>query len=286
MLIGPVAFVVSQIVRQLTANAAQLQNNITAAAEQYPWLQPLNELIAAEQLPDRIRDALKPLVTNLPGYVGGGAWVAAQLLFTVFVLFYFLRDRRLLLNRLRALLPLTSTEVDRTFQRVEDTIFATLYGSLVVAAVQGALGGLMFWFLGLPSPILWGTIMGLLAVIPTLGTFVVWGPTAIWLALQGEYLKALALAAWGCIAIGLIDNLLYPVLVGKRLLLHPLLVFIAIVGGLAVFGLAGVVLGPVALSVADALIEVWQRRTADGNNAEDAIVPRSSRGQLHRVRAK
>ena len=114
--------------------------------------------------------------------------------------------------------------------------------------------------------------MGLLAVIPTLGTFVIWAPAALFLALDGELGKAAILVAWGCVAIGLIDNFFVPLLlVGKRLRLHPLLVFIAVVGGISVFGMAGVVLGPVVLSVTDALIEVWRRRTADGGTAEAAL---------------
>jgi predicted PurR-regulated permease PerM len=284
LLIGPAAFVVGQIVSQLAANVSQLQETLAGASADSPVLARFSEVVDVEQLTEQVDKAAQSVIEGLPGYVGGSIWVAAQLLFTVFILFYFLRDRRLMVGRLYSLLPLTTGETQKTFQRVENTIFATLYGSLVVAAVQGAMGGLIFWFLGLPAPLLWGTIMGLLAVIPTLGTFVIWGPAAVWLATQGDYLKAAALVAWGCVAIGLIDNLLYPVLVGKRLRLHPLLVFIAVVGGIAVFGMAGVVLGPVALSVTDALIEVWKRRTADGSNAEDAVAAEPSKPHLRRDR--
>jgi predicted PurR-regulated permease PerM len=124
------------------------------------------------------------------------------------------------------------------------------------------MGGLIFWWLGLPSPLLWGAIMALLAIVPVLGTFVIWGPTAIWLAISGEWSKAILLTAWGGIAIGLIDNFLYPYLVGRRMRFHTLLVFFAIVGGIAVFGACGVILGPLVLAVADALIEIWRRRLA------------------------
>ncbi len=286
VLMAPAVFVVTQLVKQLTSNAEELQSTFADAATSHPWLQRITEVAESQGLLAEAQDAVTSVATNVPGYLGGSLWVTAQLLFTAFILFYFFRDRRLLLSRLKSLLPLTTKETDRTFQRIEDTIFGTLYGSLVVAMVQGVLGGLIFWFLGLPAPILWGAIMGLLAVIPTLGTFVVWGPTAVGLAIRGEFVQAAILVAWGCIAIGLIDNFLYPILVGKRLRLHPLLVFIAVVGGLASFGMAGVVLGPVALSVTDALIEVWRRRTADGNNAEDAVAPEPAPTQRRRARAR
>jgi predicted PurR-regulated permease PerM len=270
-LILPALFVVTQMVGQLTANAQELQSRFMQAAEEYEFLQPFAEQLQQQQLSQESQDAVKTVARQVPNYLGGTLWAAAQMLFTAFILFYFFRDWREVLKGLKSLLPLTTAETNRTFERIEDTIFATLYGSVVVALVQGAMGGLIFGLLGLPAALLWGVIMGLLAVIPTLGTFIVWGPAALFLALNGEYFKAAALVAWGCVAIGLIDNLLYPMLVGKRLRLHPLLVFIAIVGGIASFGMAGVVLGPVALSVTDALIEVWRRRTAHGRTAETAL---------------
>jgi predicted PurR-regulated permease PerM len=152
---------------------------------------------------------------------------------------------------------------------VADTIHATIFGTLAVAAVQGALGGLVFWWLGLPAPILWGAVMGLLAIVPVLGAFVVWLSAAIFLASSGQWGKAVFLTLWGTVVVGLIDNLLYPILVGKRLRLHTVPVFFAIVGGLAVFGAAGVILGPVILALTDAILEIWRRRTAGGRPAEE-----------------
>ncbi len=271
--IGPTVFACTQIVRQLTENADTLQAFIENASAQHPSLEPLAELWQQEQLSEDAQQIVKSVAASAPGYVNGSLWAGAQLLFTAFVLFFFFRDRRLILGRLKSLSPLTSAETNRTFQRIEDTIFATLYGKLVVAAIQGALGGLIFWVLGLPAPLLWGVIMALLAIVPTLGTFVIWAPAAILLATNGEWGKASILMVWGFVVIGLVDNFLYPILVGPRLRLHPLLVFISLVGGIATFGMAGVVLGPVALSVTDALIEVWRQRTAHGNNAEDATAP-------------
>jgi predicted PurR-regulated permease PerM len=200
--------------------------------------------------------------------VTGSVWAVIQLLITLFVLFYFFRDRRAILRSLRSLLPLSATEADRMFSRVTNTIYATIYGTLVVALVQGTLGGLMFWWLGLPVPLLWGVVMALLSIVPMLGAFIVWIPAAIFLALEGYWGKAILLTVWGTVVVGLIDNILYPMLVGKRIRLHTLSVFFAILGGLAVFGASGVILGPVVLSVTDALIDVWRQRTSAGGAAD------------------
>jgi predicted PurR-regulated permease PerM len=137
---------------------------------------------------------------------------------------------------------------------------ATLYGTVVVAAVQGALGGLIFWWLGLPAPALWGLVTGLLAIVPVLGAFVVWVPTAIFLALDGNWGKALILVAWGAVVVGGIDNLLYPMLVGRRLRLHTIPAFISIVGGLILFGPSGLLLGPLAVTTTVFFLEIWRIR--------------------------
>jgi predicted PurR-regulated permease PerM len=182
------------------------------------------------------------------------------LLLTFYLLFYFLRDRHRALNSLRALAPLSSGETDRLFERVTTTIHATVYGTLVVATVQGSLGGLIFWMLGLPAPLLWGLVMGLLAIIPVLGAFIIWIPAAIWLASQGMWGKALILTGWGAVVVGGIDNLIYPILVGNRLHQHTIIAFISLVGGLIFFGSSGIILGPLSVTLTLLLLEIWHDR--------------------------
>jgi predicted PurR-regulated permease PerM len=194
-----------------------------------------------------------------------------QLLLTLFLLFYFFRDRSKVLATVRSLLPLSGAEADRLFSRVYETVHATIYGTVLVALVQGALGGLMFWWLGLPAPLLWGVVMALLAIVPVFGAFIIWIPAAIFLAMSGQWGKAMILTGWGAVVIGLVDNLLYPMFVGSKLRMHTVPVFIAIVGGLALFGGSGLVLGPVTLAVTIALVEVWRRRTAAGGTAEEGV---------------
>ena len=239
---------------------------------QIPW--PGSLLASLEQqvnLSGQLQAMAGEVGKRASEFAAGSALVFVQILLTFFVLFYLFRDRRKALGTLRSLVPLSEKETDKVFTRVADTIHATIFGTLTVAAVQGALGGLIFWWLGLPAPILWGAVMGLLAIVPVLGAFVVWLPAAIFLAASGQWGKAVILTLWGTVVVGLIDNLLYPVLVGKRLRLHTVPVFFAIVGGLVVFGAAGVILGPVILALTDAILEIWRRRTADGRPAEEGL---------------
>jgi predicted PurR-regulated permease PerM len=212
---------------------------------------------------------VKTVGARIPGVVTTSVWAAMQLLITFLVLFYFLRDRDQSLALLRSLSPLTERETARVFKRVSETIRGTVFGTLVVAVVQGILGGAMFWLLGLPAPVLWGAVMAILSTVPVLGAFVIWLPTAGFLALGGDWGKALILAIWGSVVVSLIDNLLYPVLVGSKLRLHTLPVFFAIVGGLIVFGGSGLILGPVVLALTVALIEAWRQRTRGGHTVEE-----------------
>ena len=151
-------------------------------------------------------------------------------------------------------------------ERATEVVGASVYGVLAIAVIQGTLGGLAFWALGVPSAIVWGVVMTFLSMIPMLGAFLVWVPAAIYLALTGHYVKAIFLVVWGTLVIGMIDNFLRPKLVGGRTRLHELLIFFAVLGGLQVFGVLGIVLGPVVLALAMSLIEVF--RAADSATAE------------------
>jgi len=179
----------------------------------------------------------------------------------LYLLFFFLRDRQSALDSLRALSPLSRKAMNDLFTRVADTIHATIYGTLAVSAVQGLLGGLMFWWLGLAAPLLWGIVMALLAIVPVLGAFVVWVPAVLFLALKGSWGKALILMLWGTLVVGTADNLLRPVLVGKRLKLHTVLAFMSVVGGILLFGTCGFVLGPVILTVTMVLLTQWAQHS-------------------------
>ena len=183
-----------------------------------------------------------------------------NLVLTFYMLFFFLRDRREIVRKLQSLSSLTSAETRYVLSRFVDTIHATVFGKLVVAALQGTLSGLMFWWLGLPLPILWGAVMGMLSIVPVLGASVVWVPAAIYLTLEGDWGKALVLTAWGVGVVATIDNLLYPILVGDRLKLHAVPTFIGAIGGILAFGAAGLVLGPAIISVTLALIKILKKR--------------------------
>jgi predicted PurR-regulated permease PerM len=276
-LVAPAMFVTYNLVGQATQNAVQIEEatlggQLQAAIERNPRLAPMLAWLQQHvDLAGELRNAFSSLAQGASSLVTGSVLAVLQLLFTLFALFFFLRDYRQALFSIRSLLPLSDDETDRMFARVTDTIYGTIYGTVTVSMLQGALGGTMFWFLGLPAPLLWALVMGLLAIVPYLGTFIIWGPAAVWLFMQGETGKALILTAWGMLVVGLVDNLVYPLLVGKRLRMHPLLALVAIIGGLSLFGSSGLVLGPIVVAVTQGLVRVWQERSAAHRGVEQGI---------------
>jgi predicted PurR-regulated permease PerM len=135
-----------------------------------------------------------------------------------------------------------------------------VFGTVVAAMAQGTLGGAMFWLLGFSNPLFWGVVMALLAVVPLLGAFVVWVPAAAYLALTGDWGKAAILVAWGTVVVGGADNLLHPMLAGDRMRLHTVPTFFAIVGGIMLFGAAGLIIGPLVVTLTLTLLEIWRDR--------------------------
>lgn len=237
--------------------SGQWRPNVAA----YPLLAPVADWAERQfDLPDTANAVASWLTSTVGSLARESLLQVIGMVMTLYLLFYFLRDRATILASVEALSPLTRADTLRMFGNVDDTVHATVYGTLVVGLVQGALGGLMFWWLGLPAPLLWGVLMGLLAVVPVLGAFIIWIPAALFLLLDGSGGKALLLALWGAIVVGGIDNLLYPMLVGRRLKMHTLLAFVSIVGGLALFGSAGLILGPVIFAITRQLLEIWNRR--------------------------
>jgi predicted PurR-regulated permease PerM len=172
----------------------------------------------------------------------------------LYLLFFLLRDGASLVTRIKQAVPLSTEYKQRLFGNFTLVIRATVKGNIVVAVVQGALGGLMFWFLGIQGALLWGALMALLSLLPAVGTALVWAPVAVYFLVTGAIWQGVTLILFGILAIGLVDNILRPLLVGKDTKMPDYVVLISTVGGMALFGLNGFVIGPV---IAALFISAW-----------------------------
>jgi predicted PurR-regulated permease PerM len=167
----------------------------------------------------------------------------------LYVLYFLLRDGDQLSDAVAHRMPLRQEHTDRLLTQFATVVRATVKGNVLVALVQGALGGVAFLVLGVAGAMLWGAVMALLSLLPAVGAALVWGPVALYFLATGAIVKGVGLTIWGAVVIGLVDNVLRPVLVGKDTRMPDYLVLIATLGGLAVFGLNGFVIGPVIAAV-------------------------------------
>jgi predicted PurR-regulated permease PerM len=265
--IVPTFFLAQEIGKQAFATisafrAGAHQDKITSFIANRPELaSSIESFTSSIDVNNAARSTAAYLGGNIAGFLGNSVRVITQLVVMLFILFFLFRDRALALESLRALLPLPDNETDELIDRVGETILATALGRLTIAAVQGILAGLAFWVLGVPGVVLWAATLATCAMIPAFGSFLVWGPVAVYLGLNGHWGKAALLVIWGGLIVSTIDNILYPILVGSHLRAHTVTILLSILGGIALFGPIGIVLGPVLFTVATTLLDIWRTRT-------------------------
>jgi predicted PurR-regulated permease PerM len=193
-----------------------------------------------------------------------------KLVVMLFALFYFLRDAKAIMRHIRLFLPFEERVRERMLSEARDLIFASVTTSLVIAAVQGVLCGGAFAIVGLNSSLFWGVVAAFLSLLPVVGAWPVWIPASIWLFSTGHFVRALLLIGI-CGGLGAtIDNILRPVLLGGRSSLNGLLIFISVLGGIAVFGVLGVVLGPIVVATAVGVLDVYSQKEMETDAAAEA----------------
>lgn len=202
----------------------------------------------------RLRELSTFLVNEVGIILGSVTSFAVNTVITIFTLFFIFREGKSLRRRVAAIAPLSSDQVEKLFSGIENTVIGTVYGGLVVAAVQGALLGIVLWIFDIPSPVLWGAVGAFFALLPLVGTAAVWVPAALYLLATGHYLQAILLVGWGAGIVGTVDNILRPYLISGRVQMHTLLIFFSVFGGVTVFGFLGLFIGPVILAVTMTLL--------------------------------
>jgi len=195
------------------------------------------------------------LIANLSTATMGAVNILFMAFAMLYTMFFFLMDGDKLLNKILYYLPLKDEDERRMLDKFTSVTRATLKGTAVIGLLQGSLVGAAFWVVGIPSAVFWGTIMTVLSIIPGIGTALVWGPAVIILAAGGNYLKATGLGLFCALVVGSIDNLLRPSLVGKDTQMHELLILFGTLGGIILFGIVGIIIGPI---IAALFTTVWE----------------------------
>ena len=266
IILGPGLAVLTAFVREGTAALGALDREVFES--QFAWAQgiwarfrgyvPGTQAIELGTLLNQASaNVAKFLAARVGGLLADLAVFIFQLFVTLFALFFLLRDSPSIMRGMRRALPFEESRRERMFHQTRDLVFASVIAALIIASIQGLLGGIVFAALGLHAPVFWGVVMGFFALLPFLGTWVVWLPAAIWLASTGHLGKALALAALGALIVGGVDNILRPALLAGRAQMNGLLMFVSLLGGVSVFGLLGLILGPLVVALVAGLLEAY-----------------------------
>jgi predicted PurR-regulated permease PerM len=255
---------ISVLLQKMQKSAAGLDIKSLSDLQQFPWIARINAWleshagISAEQIQSWLVSGTREVLKDAAS-IGGGFFLGAlgSLLgfaIMLFLLFFFLRDGDAMLLRARRLIPLDDVRKERLFRQLSGVTRAIVVGISVSAILQGMLVGIGFTICSLPSPVVFGVLAALLAMLPVGGAALVWGPAAIWLFIDGRWGFGIFMLAWGTLLSGL-DNVLRPLLISGRARISALAVFIGVLGGIPAFGPIGIIAGPVVLCLALALIE-------------------------------
>jgi len=274
VLIVPALFVMIAFVRQGLSAAQSIELNVTSG--HWSWLtrawdaiqQRFPEL-SPEDLTSSLRrygeEAARFVASRLGTILKSTATFVFHLCVTILAMFYLFRDGNSIVERLRQVLPFEGSYRERMIEEVRTLVFASVTSSLVAAALHGTLGGIAFALAGIKVPIFWGVMMAFFSFVPIVGSALIWVPIAISLFIGGHWGRGLALVVFCTVIVGLVDNLVRPLFISGKAEMSGLLIFISVLGGIGVFGLLGVVLGPIIVATATGLLDLYAPRAALGN---------------------
>jgi len=265
----------AKVIPSLPAQISQLLNTQAPfLGRASKWIQArfgIDTLASQDFMVEQLKRSGQYLLGLSVGLMGNILGAVVKAFFVIFTMYYLFKDGETILSALRAVVPLSGDESERIFLRTQEVVSASVYGVVTIAMIQGLLGGIAFWLLGVPSPILWAVLMTFVCMIPVAGSFMVWIPLSIYLILNGHWTKAIFLLLWGALVVSTVDNFLRPKLIKNQTKLHELLVFFSVLGGMSVFGLLGIVLGPVVLAITVALLDTlrYEQKEAHDNSTTD-----------------
>lgn len=205
-----------------------------------------------------LRQASLFLIQHSTAIVSGFMGVFVDIILMLFTMFFLFRDGSLILKNIDSLIPLSRRQEILVTRKFREVTNATVIGSFLTAIAQGVAGGIVFYFLGITNLVFWSVAFALFSLVPVIGTSLIWGPWAAYFLLSGSYYKGIGLVIAAVIFIGMIDNVLRPILIEGQVKMHTLLVFFSIMGGIAYAGIVGMIFGPILVSLFLTLLELYK----------------------------
>ncbi len=279
LIIGPFAYLFAVLVNEAAlavakVNAMYQSGQLDAFLSfEIPWIKAITEKLSQyfdlsqfnlNNLVKQVADNVGQFLFSQTGWlISNGTRFIFYFGLMVFTMYYFFKDGEAVVKQVKTLVPLSKEQVNRIFKQLREVIYATMYGGVVVALLQGLLGGILFAIFGISSPVFWGAVMALLSIIPFVGAFVIYIPAGMVLIFSGAYVKGILLMGLGIGIVSQVDNIVRPFLISGKTSMHPLLLFFSMLGGIALFGLLGVVLGPLIAAVFVTLLKILELKLHD-----------------------
>ncbi|MDD5055356.1 MAG: AI-2E family transporter [Candidatus Peribacteraceae bacterium] len=254
----PLSFIGTQVVLESQSVYQRVMENQTSLMQYAGQLIERFAPDLSQDLSGYAGQALSWIAGKIGPIFAGTAQTFLHFLLGIIAYYYFLKDGRRFLTTIVALSPLPDQDDAKILGRLETAVNTIIRGTLTIALIQGVLTGIGLWIFGVPSPTLWGSIAAAGALVPGIGTAMVVVPAALYLFLTRQTVAAIGLLIWGTVAVGLIDNLLGPFLVGRGVRIHPFIILFAVIGGIGFFGPVGFLLGPLVISLLFALLDIYR----------------------------
>lgn len=272
LIIIPFSFIISSLVNETVAVYSLAENGSVGIEESVAKFEDsLSAYFPGFEL--NIKEYVRQATSWLAGNVGAIFAGTASTVFSFFIsmigAFYLFKDGKLFTKRLVAISPLPDSEDELILRRLAISVRSVATGTVLIALIQGSLTAIGLTIFGFERAILWGTIAAFGALIPSVGTSIIFIPSVLYLVFQGDYLFAVGLSVWGLLAVGLIDNLLGPYLMSRGNAIHPFLILLSVLGGISLFGPIGFIIGPVVVSLLMVLLELYTTHISSSSAVSD-----------------
>jgi predicted PurR-regulated permease PerM len=270
VILGPFAYVASMLVNEVQSLVAasggggldavrDLLDRVRTSAlfKTIGGYAGLEDALSEEVLRENIGKAGRAILEQASLRITNLVSIFLDFIFMTFTTFFLLRDGPGFLAKLTGYLPFSGTQKERIHKQVKDMIVSTVYGGVAIAIVQGILGGFAFYVAGIEAPFLWGTAMSVMSFVPMVGTFSIWGPASAYMLFQGDYLKGAGMLLYGIFVISSVDNILKPIIIGSRTKMPTIVILFSVLGGIKLFGMIGLIMGPLITAVFISVLEIF-----------------------------
>jgi predicted PurR-regulated permease PerM len=271
VIIGPFSYVTISLINELQVLASKISQNslgsvgeIVQKLDSWPFFEKvrsypgLQDLLSEEVLADNIRKAGRVLIENFSVRITNFLGAMIDFVIVIFTTFFLLKDAPALLSKAKDYMPFSIAQKEKLAGQIKDMIVSTVYGGVVVAILQGLLGGIAYSFIGIEAPVMWGIAMSIMSFVPLVGTFAIWGPTAVYMLVTGDYAHGVGLFLFGVFVISMVDNILKPLIIGSRTKMPTIIILFSVLGGIKFFGMIGLIMGPLITAIFISVIEIFR----------------------------